>query len=135
MGWKADRRKNAIKDLLEEEQVKVGDVIYTSLVSVSRSGMSRRIRLFHMRNNIPVDITLEAGRVLGLTEKGEGIRVDGCGMDMGFFLVYSLSSRLWPNGHECIGEECPSNAHSNGDRDYTPHHHRDGGYALKHIWL
>ncbi len=23
----------------------------------------------------------------------------------------------------------------NGDRDYTPHHHNSGGYALIHRWL
>lgn len=36
---------------------------------------------------------------------------------------------------ECIGHGCPSNDHCNGDRDYTPHHHNSGGYALKHRWL
>lgn len=30
---------------------------------------------------------------------------------------------------------CPSNDHSNGDRDYTQHHHSSGGYALSHRWL
>jgi hypothetical protein len=82
-------------------------------------------------------------------------------MDMGFHLVYTLSYALYPQGFGCVGERCPSNDHSNGDRDYTPHGcydengaledrepgpgelrdgcrrhwHRDGGYALTQRWL
>lgn len=44
------------------------------------------------------------------SEKHEGIECGGCGMDMGFHLVYSLSSALYG----------------------TPDR---GGYALKHEWL
>jgi hypothetical protein len=53
----------------------------------------------------------------------EGVRVSGCGMDMGFHLVYSLGAKLWPNG--------TPKPHStrNGKPD------DDGGYALKHQWL
>lgn len=40
---------------------------------------------------------------------------------MGFHVVYGLARTLWPDGYGCIGEHCPSNDHSNGDRDYTPH--------------
>ena len=54
---------------------------------------------------------------------------------MGFAVIYELSQALFPKGFECIGEKCPSNDHSNGDRDYTPHHHNSGGYALKHRWM
>lgn len=76
------------------------------------------------------------------TRQRDGLEVGGCGMDMGFHLVYSISRSLYPDGFECIGQgddnwrgRCPSNDHSNGDRDYSPHHHRDGGYALRHQWL
>jgi hypothetical protein len=68
-------------------------------------------------------------------ERYGGIKQHGAGMDMGFGLVYTLSRSLYPNGFECIGERCPSNDHSNGDRDYTPHTHSDGGYALQQAWL
>lgn len=68
---------------------------------------------------------------------GDGLIVGGCGMDMGYHLVYALARKLWPDGFDCIGPGCPSNDHSNGDRDYTPghRHHADGGYCLKHRWL
>lgn len=44
--------------------------------------------------------------------------MNGCGMDMGFHLVYSLSRVLFSpkqGGFEClgIGHYCPSNDHSN----------------------
>lgn len=68
--------------------------------------------------------------------KGDALVVNGCGMDMGFHVVYELGYTLYGrDGFICIGERCPSNDHSNGDRDYTPHAHTDGGYALRYEWL
>lgn len=56
-------------------------------------------------------------------QRNGGIKCDGCGMDMGFQLVYSLGRTLWPLGtHEPHGKR-------NGQPD------REGGYALKHRWL
>jgi len=62
----------------------------------------------------------------------KGIRVGGCGMDMGFHLIYSLSRILYPNGFDCIGDNCPSNDHFNREDNK---HHKDGGYALIQKWL
>jgi hypothetical protein len=61
-------------------------------------------------------------------------------MDTGFHLVYNLGYVLFPLGFECTGCDeppnlCPSNDHSNGDRDYAPHNHKDGGYALRSQWI
>ena len=68
--------------------------------------------------------------------KRDGLIVGGCGMDMGFEIVYNLGRTLWPDGAPCVGEKCQSNDHHNGDWDYTAGKlHRDGGYALKHQWL
>jgi hypothetical protein len=52
-----------------------------------------------------------------------GIRVSGCGMDMGFATVYSLGHAVWPKGTR------KPHSTRNGEPD------RDGGYALKHSWL
>jgi len=76
-----------------------------------------------------------------INNKHGGITVGGCGMDMGFHVVYSLSSYLYRDGFECIGDsegwgkKCPSNDHCNDDRNYTPHHHQSGGYALRQRWM
>jgi hypothetical protein len=53
----------------------------------------------------------------------QGIRIGGCGMDMGFALVYDLGQTLWPNGTR------KPHGTRNGEPD------RAGGYALKHEWL
>ncbi len=67
--------------------------------------------------------------------KRECLSVGGCGMDMGFHVVYNLSCALFRDKFQCIGEGCPSNDHHNGDRNRKPHLHSDGGYALRQEWL
>lgn len=49
-----------------------------------------------------------------------GIRIGGCGMDMGFALVYDLGRVLYPKGVK---------------KGYSGSPETDGGYALKHEWL
>lgn len=150
-------KQEAVRQL--REWVKPGDTIYTTLERVSRSGMQREIRLYKIHDNEPQWLSGYASKALGMRRgKRDGIVVGGCGMDMGFHLVYALSHVLFPDGFGCIGEgngygtRCPSNDHSNGDRDYTMNHcdgrekiahthdngchwHRSGGYALRHRWL
>lgn len=135
---------------------KPGDTVCTILRHVSRSGMSRSISVI---SPDMADVFYWVSRAVGwpIDRNNYGVKVSGCGMDMGFHLIYSLSYVLYPNGFGCIGENreartsCPSNDHSNGDRDYTPnggilagmpqadgvhtHWHKDGGYALRHRWL
>jgi hypothetical protein len=150
-----DQQAEALTRL--HDWLKPGDTVYTVLDHVSASGMSRAIRvlLLSCENGKVVDLhpNHAVSRVLGLRfHKRHGRETDalvmgGCGMDMGFELVYQLSCKMFPDGFGCIGEGCPSNDHSNGDRDYTPHPplvvppdpgshwHGDGGYALRHRWL
>ena len=54
---------------------------------------------------------------------------------MGFHVVYNLGATLYPEGYDCIGLGCPSCDHSNGDRNRSPHPHKDGVYALRHRWI
>lgn len=135
------------------EIVKPGDTLWTCVRSAARSGLSRKITVHKIGEDGEVyDWSGWVANALGLRRDDTGIIVTGCGMDMGFWLIYELSARMWPNGHGCIGEGCPSNDHNNGDRDYTPHGngmaphrrevtigadhwHRDSGYALRQRWL
>jgi hypothetical protein len=75
--------------------------IYTVLRHVSSSGMSRDISLKTVQDGELIDITYTAAEALGDKSKRKDcrsvIRVSGCGMDMGFHLVYSLSSVLYSN--------------------------------------
>ena len=101
-----------------------GSVVYTSLNSVSRSGMSREISLYATKDGEIVNITWHAAAALGdKTGKTGGIKIGGCGMDMGFALVYNLGATLWPNGTQ------EPHGTRNGEPDTC------GGYALKHHWM
>jgi len=129
-----EKNKEELRQLLPP-----GSTVYTSLNHVSRSGMQRAISTYIIIENDVRDISYDVAEIIGSTmHKKGGIKIDGCGMDMGFSIVYHLSYELYPNGFECIGEKpirCPSNDHCNGDRNYEPHHHNSGGYALIHRWL
>lgn len=128
------------------ELVQPGSTVWTTVRHVTRSGMSRSISIYVWQDEGPFDISWLAARALGwkIDQQRGGVKVAGCGMDMGFHLVYSLSRTLYREGFTCLGRaveqggrfyECPSNDHSNGDRDYSPHQHSSGGYALRHRWL
>ena len=140
-------RDEAIAEL--RKWLKPGDTVHTILRHVSRSGMQREISPIIHDADGPNDVGYLAAPALGdrIGNKHGGIIMGGCGMDMGFALVYNLSHVLFPEGFGCIGERCPSNDHPNGDRSYRRHNegkedpagsahwHRDGGYALRHRWL
>ena len=81
--------------------------VYTVLRSVSASGMTRHISLKVVDSDGDIlDITYLAARALGdkLQERNgfNTLKVNGCGMDMGFHIVYSLSSVLYA-GQERAG--------------------------------
>ena len=136
----AKEREKAEAIAMLRKWLKPGDTVYTVLRHVSRSGMMRKIDLYKLGDDGPTFLTGYAATAMGYRwDTRDGIIVGGCGMDMGFALVYNLSSTLFRGHFECIGEaegnRCPSNDHSNGDRNYAPHMHSDGGYALRHRWL
>jgi hypothetical protein len=94
------------KEHLLTHYLKEGDKVYTILRHVSASGMSRDISLVIAHGNEIIDITYYAAHAMGdkISEsKGHrSIRVNGAGMDMGFHLVYNLSSVLF-HGQERAG--------------------------------
>lgn len=80
---------------LQEWGVVDGTTIYAKVVRVSASGMSRQVRLYFSKDGKIIDITYWSAKALGWSYAGdgyrEGVRVSGCGMDMLFHTVYSLS--------------------------------------------
>jgi hypothetical protein len=88
----------AIEHLLTH-YLKEGDKVYTILRHVSTSGMSRDISLVIAQGDEIIDITYYAAHAMGdkvSESKGHRvIKVNGAGMDMGFHLVYNLSSVLF----------------------------------------
>jgi hypothetical protein len=118
----------AIKNIQAWYDIKPNDKIYTTLTHVSSSGMSRSIKVFIMRDNKPENITNLVAKICDyrIDDKNGGLKVGGCGMDMGFAVVYDLSYQLFPKGFDVVG------IGRNGD---TSGHDMDGGYALKQAWL
>ena len=116
-------REEAVTKLRETYGLDVGSNVYTAVRHVSRSGMTRIISAHVVMDGELHNIGFLAAAAIGAkfdNDRG-GVKLEGCGMDMTFHLVYSLSRALFPEGHECtgnnIGDErvryCPSNDHAN----------------------
>lgn len=134
------------------EWIKPGDTVYTILDHVNSSGMSRAIRVLvplvgdgnghgtagtvdfiHPNHAVGLALGLKHWKRNGREQ--DALVIGGCGTDLGFEIVYNLGRVLYP-GFPCVGSGCPSNDHSNGDRDYTiGKAHSDGGYSLRHRWI
>ena len=68
--------------------------------SVSRSGMSRCIDFMVLRNECAWRITRDVARLLGLKfNPDKGLKVDGCGMDMGFHCIYEAKAAYERHTH------------------------------------
>jgi len=128
-----------------------GTTVYTKLNHKSRSGMLRSISLYVVGDNDIIWITGSAARMLGeRIDRYDGISVPGCGMDMGFELVYRLGRALYPDGFGAEGplgkafrpktSEAAAKLVAEGHRFYGRNGDpsgwdSDGGYALKQKWL
>lgn len=135
--------------------LKPGDTVHTILDHVSRSGMSRDIRVVILRDGEALHPNHSVAVVLGYprASKGDGLRVGGCGMDMGFHIVHSLGYALFgKEASEGTGKEANAlrKAIFKADRHYMMQGGRKvepdwrkpdrewfgaAGYALKHRWL
>jgi len=104
------------REQLLTHYVSEGDTIYTVLRSVSSSGISRTISLKVAKDGKILDLTYYASILLDwpLVEVNgsRAVRVGGCGMDMGFHTVYTLSRVLF---------------REEGNT-------KDAGYSLNHNW-
>lgn len=88
---------------LLRSQLPEGTTVYTIVRKVSSSGMSRNISAFIVADGGIWDITyllIRAGlfpRARG--KNAEGVSVQGCGMNMGFHLVYSVAQVIHNDGY------------------------------------
>lgn len=103
--------------------LKPGQTVYTSVKNVSRSGMTRTLRVYILQDDRIRNISGYVASALDWPGSADGVKVGGCGMDMGFHTVYVLGRNLWPQG----------TPEAHGSRNGVPDF--DGGYALKHDWI
>jgi hypothetical protein len=123
MNKKDIRKQECIEDLRKD--LKPGDTVYCILRHVSRYGMYRVISLY-TQDLRKID-HLAADLLEGWDDRHSGCKASGCGMDMGFHLVYNLGRQLFPKGFKVAKDRG-----RNGD---TSGWDNDGGYALKCKWL
>lgn len=100
-----------------------GDTVYTVCTHTSQSGMMRhimclipsRVKVQDKKSPTILNISYLVAKVLEwkMTPSGNKIKVQGCGMDMGFHTVYELSSSIF--------------------KDKT--RKADAGYALRQEWI
>lgn len=98
-------RKEQCRENLRD--LKPGDRIYCVQRHVARSGMCRHIDFYQIQNDTKSPsvqcISAWVADLLGYPrdKKGNSVIVRGCGMDMGFAVVYELSKTLFPDNAEC----------------------------------
>ena len=95
-------REDAIREL--NDLLDDGDMVWTILRHVSKSGMSRSISTIIIDcDGEPFDASYMVARATGrkIDPKNHGVKVQGCGMDMGFELVYTLACVMF--GHVDLG--------------------------------
>lgn len=87
---------NQEREELKKELIDGEYQVYSVLRHVSQSGMSRRISFYTIVENKPRYLDWYISKILDYKiGKNEGLIVSGCGMDMGFHVVYNLSSVLF----------------------------------------
>ena len=84
-----------------KEHIKTGDTVFTKLEKVSNNGMYRNIKVITIKDNNPSYWSYYVAKAVDLTykEKTNAIGIGGCGMDMGFQIVYCLSRTLFNDGY------------------------------------
>jgi hypothetical protein len=89
---------NAAKELSTILRDIPGDTIYTVIRHVSNSGMQREISVKLIDAGRIIHLDYLVGDALGLKSGSHnGLKIRGCGMDMGFHLVDSIN-RVCGNG-------------------------------------
>lgn len=93
--WLVYHKKQDLQTMDELRKLPKDTKIYTILRRVSSSGMSRIIDMFYIQKNQHISIHFNTDKVFNYKRQNHnqemGYRVNGCGMDMGFHLVNSLS--------------------------------------------
>jgi len=82
-------------------ELKKDETVFTTTLHVSKSGMTRHIKFFVIRDNSPLYLTNTIIEKLGYkpNKHWDSIVVRGCGMDMGYHVVHNLSHALFGEGY------------------------------------
>ena len=81
--------------------LKEGSMVYTAIRKINKQGTVRHMSVYiaiisdYKKEPAILDITRSVSILIGTKLKNDYLVVGGCGMDMGFSIVYSLSSILF----------------------------------------
>ena len=93
--WEISHIQSDIERLDTLSKLPKKTVIYTTLRYCSPNGMNRIIDAFYVQNNRPIRIHFTTSKIFwkrhNKSDDKAGYKMKGCGMDMGFHLVNSLS--------------------------------------------
>ena len=124
-----DTKAEAIKQL-RNCGIRPGATIFCKLEHVSRSGMFRRISFYTIKKGELLRLNYPISILTGykMDRSAEGLRVSGCGMDMGFVVVYNLGRRMFPKGGSLKHSPRARQERERGRET-------NGGYLLRHHWI
>ena len=126
-----EAQQHAIDEL--REILPPGSNVHMVVKHVSRSGLMRVIDVLTVDDDGGIySISPLVARALGWRwdSRHGGVRVDGCGMDMGFHLAHHLSYAL--HGAESVGPD----AIAASGRPFRPTREQvQAGYSLIHRWV
>jgi len=81
-----------LKNLIAENKK-----VYCMLNKVSFNGMNREISFYIIKDNYLINLNRYIERILNYKLGKGGLKVSGCGMDMGYSVVSNLSESLYKN--------------------------------------
>ena len=144
------RCEESKKWLRENMKLWPGQMIYTSMRHCSRSGMYRKIAVFTAIEGVVFNISGHVADAIDAKDCDGSVGVGGCGMDMGFHIVYSLGRALFQEEAEKSKGKA-ANALRRALLKAQPSYYAQGfiggvkytqlgrvwdcGYALKHKWI
>jgi hypothetical protein len=72
--------------------------LYVQVMSVAKSGMSRRVKVYLVLNNRIMHVTRHVSKVIDYTLLNDNtIRIGGCGYNIADWLVKRVSKELYEN--------------------------------------
>jgi len=98
---KEDQRDQAHAEYYLKKVIPKGEAIFTTVMHVAPSGMSRHIKVMRPHEDEVENISYFVAEALGLPyrEKTRSVFVSGCGMNMCFWLAYELGELLYGDGY------------------------------------
>jgi hypothetical protein len=99
-GNKASQKRSSEREFIIKslkDSLLENDTIYTKVISVSKTGMSRAITFMIIRNNRIVDISdlIAKAKISGARlNKYNDCVISGCGLDVGYYAVEYLSQEV-----------------------------------------